>query len=859
TASILSVSQIFGCLLCGPVLDAFGRKRTLIFTSLPFVVGWAVLCATPQPAQLGLLLLGRVITGVACGIASIPATVYVGEMASDRLRGMLVTWPSVFMSAGILLVYLLGWGLRDDWRLVSGIAIAFPLVASVLVTLYLKETPSWLLSRGRGDEAEESFRWIREVGSRGEMPEDIRQEFQDLLEAAKKKADIHDEIPQISTPDVWKPLVIHNFYFFFMQFGGIQVVSSYAVDIMESAGVSMDPYGAAALLGGVQLAGGVGASFAFSLCGRRVVSMVSGLGMAVTMVGLGIYLEVDDGSSELSWLPLVLILGYIAFANVGFNLIAWGLLGELYPTKVAGLAGGVTTCLANLMGFAAIKLYPAFQDFLRGDSGTSGGAFSFFGAVAGAGTLFVFLFLPETLKKSLEQIGEEFRQPCGILVSFVSSATLLSAGMNLGFSAVALPHMQDPAGTDRLTVEEGSWFASTGFISTLAGCLTCGPLLDKLGRKRTLLVINTPFVLGWLLMWTAPKPAPAAFLYFARLLNGLGAGMVSIPATIYIAEMATSHTRCLLVTWPSLAVSVGILAMYALGLVIQDWRTIAAISASVPVITALSNLVFIRESPIWLLAQGRDEEAETSFEWIRHVKYKAMSKELRAEFQTRKNVFRVVFSALRRSDVWKPLVILNSYFFFMQFSGIPVLIAYAVNIMISEGVALEPYLATLLLGVVKFVFEIAAGFVQNRQVRSGLGMAVCMLGLGVYNQVIVDPDMRHRLDWVPLLLMLGYVVSAAMGFLLIPWAMLGEVFPATVTGLACGITTCAGNFFGFASIKLFPTFVVLLGGSANSQAINCTEGVFYLHGGITAVAVLFIYLYLPETFRKTLKEISDGF
>jgi SP family facilitated glucose transporter-like MFS transporter 8 len=98
-----------------------------------------------------------------------------------------------------------------------------------------------------------------------------------------------------------------------------------------------------------------------------------------------------------------------------------------------------------------------------------------------------------------------------------------------------------------------------------------------------------------------------------------------------------------------------------------------------------------------------------------------------------------------------------------------------------------------------------------------------------------------------------------MGFLLIPWAMLGEVYPAQVAGLACGITTCVGNLFGFASIKLFPTFVVLLGGSASSQAMNCTEGVFYLHGGITGVAVLFIYLYLPETFRKTLQEISDGF
>jgi hypothetical protein len=75
-----------------------------------------------------------------------------------------------------------------------------------------------------------------------------------------------------------------------------------------------------------------------------------------------------------------------------------------------------------------------------------------------------------------------------------------------------------------------------------------------------------------------------------------------------------------------------------------------------------------------------------------------------------------VCSTLKRSDVWKPLVILNCYFFFMQFSGIPVFLAYAVNIMISEEVSMEPYLATLLLGVVKILFEIAAGFVQNRQV-----------------------------------------------------------------------------------------------------------------------------------------------
>lgn len=100
------------------------------------------------------------------------------------------------------------------------------------------------------------------------------------------------------------------------------------------------------------------------------------------------------------------------FANIGFNLIPWGLLGELYPTRLAGLAWSITTCLANLMGFAVIKLYPGFQDLVRGDNPTTGGGFFFFGAVSCVATVFVFLFLPETYNKSLEQVTEEFRQPC---------------------------------------------------------------------------------------------------------------------------------------------------------------------------------------------------------------------------------------------------------------------------------------------------------------------------------------------------------------------------------------------------------------------------------------------------------------
>jgi SP family facilitated glucose transporter-like MFS transporter 8 len=98
--------------------------------------------------------------------------------------------------------------------------------------------------------------------------------------------------------------------------------------------------------------------------------------------------------------------------NIGFTLIPWGLLGELYPTKVAGLAGNISVALANLMGFAAIKLYPGFVDLVRGDNPTTGGGFFFFGTVSCVAVVFVVLFMPETFNKSLEQVSEEFRQPC---------------------------------------------------------------------------------------------------------------------------------------------------------------------------------------------------------------------------------------------------------------------------------------------------------------------------------------------------------------------------------------------------------------------------------------------------------------
>ena len=69
--------------------------------------------------------------------------------------------------------------------------------------------------------------------------------------------------------------------------------------------------------------------------------------------------------------------------------------------------------------------------------------------------------------------------------------------------------------------------ASIGTVATIVGCLMCGPLLDKLGRKWTLLSVNIPFIIGWIILWVAPRPASTPLLYLGRILTGLGGGMVS--------------------------------------------------------------------------------------------------------------------------------------------------------------------------------------------------------------------------------------------------------------------------------------------------------------------------------------------
>jgi len=157
----------------------------------------------------------------------------------------------------------------------------------------------------------------------------------------------------------------------------------------------------------------------------------------------------------------------------------------------------------------------------------------------------------------------------------------VTAGITFGFSAVALPTMQRTDEHPHVSEEEASWIGeccrslltvtynsegswpclknvcSTASLSAIAmpvGCLLSGWFLDWLGRRPTLMVINAPSLLGWLLIVTTPHREPWFLyqLYVGRLLTGIATGMTSSPATVYVSEVVDKSLRGMVVTWPSI-------------------------------------------------------------------------------------------------------------------------------------------------------------------------------------------------------------------------------------------------------------------------------------------------------------------
>ncbi|KDR07366.1 Solute carrier family 2, facilitated glucose transporter member 8 [Zootermopsis nevadensis] len=444
--------------------------------------------------------------------------------------------------------------------------------------------------------------------------------------------------------------------------------------------------------------------------------------------------------------------------------------------------------------------------------------------------------------------------------------------MSLGFSAVALPAMQAAHHTPHVSEEQASWIASLVSLGMPAGCLLMSPLLDGLGRRRTLMVVNTPAVLGWLLIATASRSDPWFFyqVYVGRFLTGLAVGLVGTPAVVYAGEVLQTTWRAVVVTWPSLGLSLGIVIVYVMGSLFQEnWRFVAGTCCFFPAASIAAVYFLLPESPVWLVSRGRAQEAEATMRYVRNVpREDDLPEDLQQELDAmmnsstrmeRNSSWKDTLSFLRRPEAYKPLLIMNAFFFFQQFSGIFVVILYAVTIVRETGAHVDGYLVTVLIGVSRLVMSVVIGYASTRCGRrllcniSGVGMALSvgvLAGfLSLTHDGIIGREAAASYGWVPITALLLSVLTGNLGFLTLPFAMLGEVFPAKIRGWASGVTTFIATVFSFLAIKLFPQMKHWMG----------FHNVFTFYTAVIATGTVTMYFYLPETHGKTLEEIEQCF
>ncbi|XP_065216595.1 uncharacterized protein LOC135842856 [Planococcus citri] len=434
-----------------------------------------------------------------------------------------------------------------------------------------------------------------------------------------------------------------------------------------------------------------------------------------------------------------------------------------------------------------------------------------------------------------------------ILLSFIIVSPALIPGFTYGYASIALPQL-------RLNLSDASWFGSFSIIGCFFGSLASGYIIDKHGRKACLVVSIIPSVIGWYCLSREYTP----FLgNTGRFLTGLTSGATSYASSVYLAECIVRHrlkVRSSFATWSAVAITFGVCVVYILGSFLPC-ETVALIFAILSLIFGLLLVVFIPESPIWLYQKGRIGDAEYAMKYLRLY---TLISEIEEKPNLAGDVDKSAYAdgalgLLRRKDVYKPLIMTTTLLCFSMLSGGMVLVTYMVDTIKTKTIDLESaYQYANLSGVLQFLISASIAFILpytgNRKptLFSGFGMAIGMALIAVTSS-IENVEYQREIDIARAISVIFCISMFSFGYLTLPGALLGEVFPVEAQGLA-SIPSLLSFLVNCTTIKAHLWLYTSHGG-----------GIFYFYAFVNVIGTIVVYFVMPETVGRTLEEIRNDF
>lgn len=421
------LGTIFGCVISSMITDRYGRKKTLILAASCLTISAVGSMLPPQflgnlknPMWLtsdasfafNFLIIVRIIGGVGVGITSVAAPIYISELALSQNRGKLVSLYQFSITLGILLAFLIDWIILNQagaragiisgepsslfnwlftdelWRGMFGTEI--PIAISFLLLLLINpESPRWLVSIGRHDEA---LKILKKIHG-NELAE---------LQIAEIKGMVKSEkggIKKLLQPFLRVPLLIGILLPIFSHLSGIAAIMYFAPNIINESVQSVEnSFLGAVLVGVINCLFTFVAIYNIEKFGRRKLLLIGVIGAFVSLSGVSFLFAIE---SKFVIIPLLMYVASFAFS---FGPIVWVIISEIFPTQIRGLAVSIGSFSLMLTGFVITFTNPILIDTVM-----PSGTFLIYATLLLPAIWFIWKFIPETKGKTLEEIEKYWR------------------------------------------------------------------------------------------------------------------------------------------------------------------------------------------------------------------------------------------------------------------------------------------------------------------------------------------------------------------------------------------------------------------------------------------------------------------
>lgn len=395
--SSVLIGAVIGAATNGILADIFGRKKIIMATAVIFILG-SILCAFAPNVYV--LILSRIFVGFAVGIVNFVVPLYLSEVSPKNLRGTLVSFYQWAITAGILFSYFINAVFAQAvynwrWMLFAGVV---PGLVLFIGMCFMSDTPRWLVSKNRDDEAKKVF---------SKIEPDIEPE-KEIAEIKETLVDNRQEKTFRLKKWMIMPFVVGIGIMFAQICTGINTIIYYAPTIFKTAGFdsNLTAIYATTGIGVVNFIMTIIAVFFTDRIGRKPLLYFGLTGVMLSLFALGTsFAFAGVLGSSLKWVAVGSLVTYIICFAMSLGPIGWILVSEVFPLRIRGIAMSVCTVSNFAFNFFVVGSFPVLLHRI-------GGAWTFwiFGIVSILCIIFVYFFVPETKGISLEQIESNWRR-----------------------------------------------------------------------------------------------------------------------------------------------------------------------------------------------------------------------------------------------------------------------------------------------------------------------------------------------------------------------------------------------------------------------------------------------------------------